>query len=226
MTNTLHRYGSRESLQDDYVVFAIPSVGINDKGAQEKLRTFLRTAIKYHPVNMGEGAKGSLFRPSKSLTLFNTYLGKRRHTVPLEQVADGVNDPGTVAAVFNNRQAMEKFVEEVRKLDLGISVNVSALVEETRQSCHNLGFCPHSVEYSLGFRGKTEKLATGRVLELTTMCGHSMVSPHLAQKMIDHVKEGRQTPERASTFMAKFCTCGVFNVSRAKRLLEAAKISD
>ena len=182
--------------------------------------------MKYHPVNMGEGAKGGIFRPSKSLTLFNTYFGSRAHTVPPEQVAEGVNDPGTVAAVFNKRETMERFVEEVRKLDLGISVNVSALVEETRQSCRNIGLCPHSVEYSLGFRGKTERLATGRVLELTTMCGHSMISPHFAQKMMDHVKEGRQTPEKASAFMAKFCTCGVFNVARAKRLLEAARLSD
>ena len=33
MTNTLHRYGDAESFYDDYVVFAIPSSGKNDKAA-------------------------------------------------------------------------------------------------------------------------------------------------------------------------------------------------
>jgi hypothetical protein len=41
--------------------------------------------------------------------------------------------------------------------------------------------------------------------------------------MIDWVKEGRRTPEQAVTYMARFCSCGVFNPSRAKRILEAAR---
>ena len=42
MTNTLHRYGSREGLRNDYVVFALPCRGRNDKGSVPKLREFLR----------------------------------------------------------------------------------------------------------------------------------------------------------------------------------------
>ncbi|MBI2871931.1 MAG: hypothetical protein HYY00_01930 [Chloroflexi bacterium] len=226
MTNTLHRYGNPESLRDDYIVFAIPARGINDQGCVEKLRTFLRSALKYNPVNVGEGAKGGIFRPSKSLNLISTYLRPRKHGVAPQEVAEGVDGPGTVAAVFDNKESMERFLEEVKSLDLGISVNVSALVDDTREACRLVGICPHSVEYSLGFRGRTERLASRRVLELSTMCGHGMVSFRLAQKMIDQIKEGRQTPEKASTFMAKFCTCGVFNVSRARRLMEEARVSD
>ena len=33
MTNTLHRYGDAESFRDDYIVFAIPSRGKNDRAA-------------------------------------------------------------------------------------------------------------------------------------------------------------------------------------------------
>ena len=58
---------------------------------------------------------------------------------------------------------------------------------------------------------------------LSTMCGHGMVSHSLAKKMIDWVKEGRRTPEQAVTYMARFCSCGVFNPSRAKRVLEDAR---
>jgi hypothetical protein len=50
-----------------------------------------------------------------------------------------------------------------------------------------------------------------------------MVSSNLARKMIDWVKEGRRTPAQAVTYMARFCSCGVFNPVRAKRILEDAR---
>jgi len=58
---------------------------------------------------------------------------------------------------------------------------------------------------------------------LSTMCGHGMVSSSLAKKMIDWVKEGRRTPEEAVTYLARFCSCGVFNPSRAVRILNEAR---
>ena len=58
---------------------------------------------------------------------------------------------------------------------------------------------------------------------LTTMCGHGMISTSLAKKMIDWVKEGRRTPEQAVTYLARFCSCGVFNPSRAVRILKEAR---
>jgi hypothetical protein len=50
-----------------------------------------------------------------------------------------------------------------------------------------------------------------------------MISASLAKKMIDWVKEGRRTPEEAVTYLARFCSCGVYNPSRAKRILEDAR---
>jgi hypothetical protein len=55
------------------------------------------------------------------------------------------------------------------------------------------------------------------------MCGHGMVSMSLAKKMIDWVKEGRRTPDQAAVVLTRFCSCGVFNPSRARRLLEEAR---
>lgn len=54
---------------------------------------------------------------------------------------------------------------------------------------------------------------------LSTMCGHGMISHQLARKMIDWVKEGRRTPEEAVTYLSRFCSCGIFNTSRGKRIL-------
>jgi hypothetical protein len=50
-----------------------------------------------------------------------------------------------------------------------------------------------------------------------------MVSASFAKKMVDWVKEGRRTPAEAVTYLARFCSCGVFNPARAKRILEDAR---
>jgi hypothetical protein len=55
------------------------------------------------------------------------------------------------------------------------------------------------------------------------MCGHGMISHSLAKKMIDFVKENRRTPEQCAATLTRFCSCGVFNPSRATRILEDAR---
>ena len=67
MTNSLHRYyGNEESFRDDYVIFAIPSKGINDEDSVPRLKEFLRICTKYNPVNLGNGNRSSL-APEKGL---------------------------------------------------------------------------------------------------------------------------------------------------------------
>ena len=125
--------------------------------------------------------------------------------------------------MFDNRGAAEDFVKRVKEDDLGLSVNISTSIEGAEQCCHFANIPRHSVGYSLGFEGKTEKLPNSQVLMLSTMCGHGMVSHSLAKKMIDWVKENRRTPEQAAAVMSRFCSCGVFNPARAKRILEEAR---
>ena len=55
------------------------------------------------------------------------------------------------------------------------------------------------------------------------MCGHGMVSHNLARKMMDWVREGRRTPQAAASYLARFCTCGIYNPTRAVRILEATR---
>jgi len=226
MTNTLHRFGRPESLKDDYIVFAMPSRGLNDIGALEKVRTFLETAMKYRPINMGNALTGGLYRPEKKLNPIKLYFTSRRETVLPGQLIQEMTEPGSGAVVFDNRDAMEQFLKEVRALDLGISVNVSALVDDVREACRKANIVPHSVEYSLGFRGDLFRLPDRHVLALTTMCGHGMISASFASKMIDRVREGRLEPEKAAGYMAKFCVCGVFNTTRAIRILNEARTSN
>ena len=221
MTNTLHRAGDAESFRDDYIVFAMCSRGKNDENSVPKLRTFLEIARKFNPVNLGDARHGGALRPSKSMNPLSHW--KRKTKPDFDAVIEGLDTPTTAAAVFDNRVAAEDFLKAVHEADLGLSVNVSTSIEGAEQCCFAAGIARHSVGYSLGFEGKTEHLANSDVLMLATMCGHGMVSASLAKKMIDWVKEGRRTPEEAVTYMTRFCSCGVFNPSRACRILEDAR---
>jgi len=229
VTNTLHRYSEHyafepapnpEPVRDDYIVFAMASRGINDDDLVEKYRAFLRLALKHKPVNIGDATKGGSLRSRQDMN--PTAHWRRDHDPDPEQVIAGIEGHTTVAAVFDNYAAMKAFVEDLKAAELGVSVNISAPMAEAERCCRETGIIRHSVEYSLGFRGRTEKLPDAATLELSTMCGHGMLSADFARKMVDWVKENRRTPEQAARYMARFCSCGVFNVSRAERLLKQA----
>jgi hypothetical protein len=224
LTNTLHRFGPAESFRDDYVVFAIASKGKNEQGALERLRKFLQMAVPFKPVNLGDAIHGGALRPSQHMN--PTSHWNRDLTPDFKSVIDGLDTPCTVAAVFDNKVAAEDFVTAVKNADLGVSVNISTSVDGAEQCCYAAGIPRHSVGYSLGFEGKTEMLPNSKVMLLSTMCGHGMVSLSLAKKMIDWVKEGRRTPEQAASYLTRFCSCGIFNPTRAKRVLEDAARGD
>jgi len=221
MTNTLHRYGDSESFYDDYLIFASPSSGRNDKDSVPKLKAFLEMALPFNPVNIGDPVHGGALRPSRDLTTIANW--KRDMTPDFRAVIDGIDEPASVVAIFANQDSASQFLKKVVEADLGLSVNISTSVEGAEQCCKFAGIPRHSVGYSLGFEGAIEKLPNTQLLKLTTMCGHGMISASLAKKMIDWVKEGRRTPDQAVTYMARFCSCGVFNPLRAKRILEDAR---
>ncbi len=222
MTNTLHRFGSLESLQKDYIIFAMAARGINDEGAPAKLQAFLRLALKHHPINVGNAVKGGIFRASQRLTPLAHW--RRREFIDPQEVVQSIDACTTVSAVFDDPANLEGFLAELKASNLGISINISALTDEARTCCQRVGITRHSVEYSLGFHGDLNLLPDRHVLELSTMCGHGMVSHNFAKKMIDWVKEGRRDPQQATTYLAKFCTCGIYNTTRAIQILQGARI--
>src|SRR5262249_27138407 len=118
MTNTLHRYGSSESFDDDYIVFAIAARGINDQNAGEKQRRFLEIARKYQPVNMGDASHGAIFHSSKELN--PTVHWRRDGAGDYDTVVNCVSCPTTVAAVFDDPGPAAAFIKELKAADLGL----------------------------------------------------------------------------------------------------------
>jgi hypothetical protein len=221
MTNTLHRFGDSDSFRDDFIVFAIPSKTNKDPNALPKLHRFLEIAMEYKPVNLGDARHGGALRSSRKLSPLSHW--KRDMKPDFQAVIKGVTVPTTCAAVFDNLLAAEQFVKRIKEENLGMSVNVSTSIEGAASCCKYACIDRHSVGYSLGFEGKTEKLPNSQVTSLSTMCGHGMISHSLAKKMIDFVKEDRRSPEQAATYLSRFCSCGIFNPSRARRILEDAR---
>jgi hypothetical protein len=222
MTNTLHRFGPAESFNDDFIVFAIPTKVKKDPDAVPKLHRFLELALQFDPVNLGDARHGGALRPSKHLGPMAHWI--RDNKPDFRKVIDGVNVPTTCAAVFDKKENAENFVRSVKEADLGISVNVSTSIDGALDCCEFAELSRHSVGYSLGFEGKTEKIPDSETAMLSTMCGHGMISHSLAKKMIGFVKENRRSPEQAAAVLSRFCSCGIFNPSRAKRILENARI--
>ena len=233
MTNTLHRYSEHyafapplapQRVDNDFIVFAMASRGINDDDLVEKYRAFLRLALKHKPVNIGDATKGGMLRPRGDLN--PTAHWKRGESARPDEVIAGIDGHTTVAAVFDDYENMKAFVDEIRGAGLGISINISSPMDDAERCCRQTGIARHSVEYSLGFCGRVDKLPEATVLELSTMCGHGMLSAQFVKKMIEWVKEDRRTPTEVSRAMARFCSCGVFNISRAKQILDETRMKN
>lgn len=223
MTNTLHRFGHADSFKDDYIIFAIPSKGLNDEGSIPKLKAFLRICARHNPVNMGNGNRNSL-GPERGLN--PTAHWKRNTKRDWEGVIEGVVKVGTVSAVFSSKADAEACLKEIVEADFGFSVNMSTSVENAIEAAKCCGIKRHSVEYTLGFNDPHDLLPDAQVLTISTMCGHGMVSFNLAKKMIEMVREGRRSPEDAANTLVRFCPCGIYNSERAKRILEQVSNSE
>ena len=204
MTNTLHRRGTLTSLKNDYVIFCTMAKGVNSKGSGPKIQEFIRICLKYNPVNMGDGYMGNILQEDVGVQKF---------------LADRADGEGA-AAVFTDLDTLQKVIEELIKADLGISINISGLLDEVQSCCRKAGRERHSVEHSLGVWGAKDRLPERDILEVNTLCGHGMVSFNLIRKMVEYVKLRRLTSQKAANIMAKCCECGAFNPVRAEQLLE------
>jgi len=201
MTHTLHRRGTAESLSEDFPILCIPAIGINDSGSDSKLREFLRIAMRHDPKNIG------------SITIGNMYSHKTEEVI--------ANAHGVVHAVFDNPHTVVEVLRDLKKADLGMSVVVSGTLDSVNECCQKAGLKRHTVEFSLGIWGKTEKLPTNDILEVTTMCGHGMVSTNLVKSAVEDIRAGIKSPDDAARELVPNCCCGVFNPARAAKLLAA-----
>lgn len=206
MTHTLHRQGCVQALQGDYVVFTFAEEEESVPGvlATHKARLGKRFPRGYAMLRSLKRAVGSILR----------VIGIRK---PEEEPKEEFES----LFVLHSREELSNCVGMLKKADTGKSVVVSGLIDEVNSCLRELDLCSHTVQLSLGYFGTKELLPSEGVLEITTMCGHHMISPRLVERLASDIGKGRTTPEEAAEAMAKLCTCGVFNKVRAVETIEA-----
>ena len=212
MSHTLHRVGTEENLKHDFVFLCMPSKDINHEGSAPKLRRFFQLCEKNHCVTMGDCRGGNEWYQMEKYHLSDNLEG-RQHMI------DNVEDRAVITATFKDEADVVNMLADLKKEDLGMSIVVSGLVDHVKECCHHAGLEPHTVEHSLGRIGRTDLLPSNEILEIATMCGHSMVSVNFINEMIDKCRKGKCTPEEAAQELFKPCMCGIFNTDRAAMLI-------
>ncbi len=203
MTHSLHRTGSKESLKGDLVFLSQPAMGINSDGAAEKMRQITDILFEVGPANIGSYEAGNVFTG-----------------ITAEDIKKRCKDNSRVRCAFDNKEKLKEVLRILKEEDLGICITLSGLFDEIREIAEEVGLEPHSINLSCGVHGHTERLPEPDIMEITTMCGHAMIGASLVRKMILDVKQGRRTLDDAVAELAQPCVCGIFNPTRARRLLQ------
>ena len=211
MTHSLHRLGTRENLANDFSIYLYAARDINEKGSQPKQAHFLEIGLRNNAVNGGKVDVGNFATES-----------------PQEVIARARASTGLscTKVVCTNKKDVINILRETIEADTGLSIVVQGIFEEVEECLAHLGIKPHTVNHSLGIWGTTEKLPSTDILEITTMCGHGLISTSLVKKCITDVVLGSMTSMEAAQLLARPCVCGLFNPVRAQMLIEriASKI--
>lgn len=202
MTHTLHRRGTYENLQNDYVIFAIAAQTVNAKGTASLFQDFYNIVNKYNPVNIGDMVTGNMYSLAKNI------------------IENGTKDNSIFHAVFTDVGTVAKVLKDLKEADLGLSIVVSGILEHVDKCCSEAGIQRHTMENSLGILGNTKKLPSEEVLQINTMCGHGMVAFNLIEHMAEMVRMGKKTAKEAAEELASQCHCGIVNPTRAAEILE------
>ncbi|MDN5344858.1 MAG: hypothetical protein PWQ18_970 [Clostridia bacterium] len=203
MTHSLHRQGTRESLERDFVVLSCSAKGYNNTWYGEKGREFLAILLRNNPVNWGDMKTGNFLY------------------VDPQEVLAKVSNNTILEACFDSKENVLNAIKELKQADLGISVVISGVHEVVDEIAREAGLPGvHTREWSLGVHGNTDRLPDPKVMEFTTMCGHGMVGRDLVLQLIGNIKKGRCTAREASIEMGKCCSCGNFNVTRSQELIK------
>ena len=226
MTHSLHREGSQDSLERDYVLFVYPSKGFNYKGSGPKVRHLTELVRQSGPVNImaktrrrkiagGAGPEdapeGTVVEGANAYCVYN-YQDK----LPVDTIQfDGTR----VYSIFDSREKLKAALARIKEADEGISVVISGNIDRVREIAAEIGIDPHMVNLSLGIHGRTDRLPPADIREFTTMCGHGLVSPHLVRDTIRRLKTCKISEKSACEILAKPCLCGIHNPSRSAELL-------
>lgn len=185
----MHRVGSIHDLKEDYVVLAMLAAGINDNSLDSR----------------------------QNLVKIAKILNKYNPTNIMPKVAWNISP--VITASFTDIQKVKEVIQTLKEEDLGVSIVISGLISEIGEVLKEVGLNMHTVHLSLGTFGKKNLLPSEKILEVTTMCGHHCVSSQSVEYYVDLIKAGKISVEKAAKKLSRPCICGIFNISRAIKIL-------
>ena len=202
MTHALHRAGN--TFQNDWIIYLYPTREFKHLGGAKKLVDLTEIVREEHACNYAG------YEIKK-----NIYGG-----ITFEQIKSNTTDKGRFYCVFSTKEDFIHALKRIKEYDAGLSVVVAALTDEVREITRDLDIQPHTINMSLGIFGNKVILPEMEILELTTMCGHGMVSPYLVKKILTKIKRRWMSVEEGAIELAKPCVCGIFNPVKASELLK------
>jgi len=197
MTHTLNRTGLSEKRSGEEIVVLCMVHYKNKEKSVRNMTELVRTLLKYNPDNF-----------------VGLPLGLSR-----EQVLGLIPKGGIATAVFTDQEVVRKLVQEIKSKDLGISVVLSGLFSDVREICESAGLNEHTTNYSAGVFGKTSLLPDYLTLDITTQCGHALVSRHYVKDVVRRIKRGKLTAGEGAELLSKPCVCGIVNKKRTEEIL-------
>jgi hypothetical protein len=202
MTHSLHRFGSEEELKKDFIVMAMPSKGITEVGSAEKIKKHLAICKRHDPNCMGGQKVGN-----SCLISEDEIIGNAKDIV------------STYNGVFSDKNIVKDVLQEEIDEQVGLSIVVSGVYSETKDIADQLGIFPNAVNFSLGIWGKKELLPEPEILEITTLCGHGLISQHLVRNYFKKVEKG-YSAEKAAREIGSLCYCSICNLERIADVLK------
>jgi hypothetical protein len=201
----------------DWIVFTSGAGRIKDRA---KHRKQIEILMRHNPVGLGtstmDGGSPRRLRYVKGWDRSRDSGILKAST--LEEIKSH-KDLGAGSAVYTNFEDVKAVLRELKEADLGFSIVYSGIFDKVFEACGEASQGPHTVNLSAETFGKLELLPEPKVLEITTMCGHHMVSQYLVKHLCGQVKRGKMKAQDAAVEMAKQCTCNFFNVVRAEQLI-------
>jgi hypothetical protein len=204
MTHSLHREGPLDLLNKEYVLFIYPARGFNYDGSGPKARRLMEMLYTQGPANM----------------LVTTLRRNMYSGVSQEEILGSIKDGAKIYCVFTEKEKIKKTLARIMKMDEGLSIMVSGVIDRVREVAGELGLKPHTINLSLGIHGQTDRLPPADIRQFTTMCGHGMVSPRLVRDVIRQIKTGKLDFWKGSLILAGPCTCGIYNPERSQEMLK------
>lgn len=202
----------------DWILFTHGSRRIRDPS---KHRRFMEILMEHNPVGISTATlEGGRSRRLRYVRGWDSSKDSGIHkSASLEEIRE-CEDLRAGSGVFTNFEDVKAALKELKEVDLGFSVVVTGIFDKVHEACKEAGTGPHTVNMSGGTFGRVDLLPEPKILEITTMCGHHMISPNLVKHLIEQVEKGRMSVEDAAVEMAKQCTCNFFNVDRATELIK------